>query len=65
TNKLVKICKQYQPNTHLIEEIDELQNDWFLGKKKIGVTGGASTPQEYVDAVGEKIAEIMSSHISF
>lgn len=59
TNKLVKICQQYQPSTFLIEEMNELNPNWFEGKKKIGVTGGASTPQEYVDAVGEKIAQIM------
>ncbi len=60
TNKLVKICKQYQPNTYLIEEINELDLKWFKGMKKIGVTGGASTPQDYVDNVGARIAEILS-----
>jgi len=59
TNKLVKICKQYQPCTYLIEEIDELNPDWFKDKRKIGVTGGASTPQDYVDEVGQKIANLL------
>lgn len=59
TNKLVKICKQYQPSTYLIEEIDELNPDWFKDKRKIGVTGGASTPQDYVDEVGQKIANLL------
>lgn len=64
TNKLVKICQRFQPDTYLIEELPELEPHWFKGKKKIGVTGGASTPQEYVDAVGERIAEIVSSELS-
>lgn len=62
TNKLVKICKHNQPNTYLIETIDELSADWFLGKNKIGVTGGAATPQEYVDAIGEQIVRMVQCH---
>lgn len=60
TSKLVKICKRNQPNTYLVETMEELSPDWFLGKRKIGVTGGAATPQEYVDEVGESIARLLS-----
>lgn len=56
TNKLVKICKDRDTETHLIEEIEEINLAWFEGKRKIGVTGGASTPMEFVDQVGEYIA---------
>ena len=63
TNKLVKICKQFQPDTYLIEEMVELDPLWFQGKRKIAVTGGASTPQDYVDSVGDRIAEIVSASI--
>ncbi len=56
TNKLVKICKDRNTETHLIEELHEIDLNWFEGKKKIGVTGGASTPMEFVDQVGEYIA---------
>jgi len=59
TKKLVKICQLDQPNTHLIETKEEIQKSWFDGMKKIGVTGGASTPQDYVDQVGEYIAAML------
>ena len=52
TNKLVKICKGYQRDTYHIEDLAEIQGQWFKNKKKIGVTAGASTPHEYVDRVG-------------
>jgi 4-hydroxy-3-methylbut-2-enyl diphosphate reductase len=61
TNKLVKICKEHQPNTYHIEEFTEIDPKWFQGKKKIGVTGEASTPHDYVDWVGEKIAALVST----
>lgn len=60
TNKLVKICKNVQPDTYHIEEIPELQPYWFHGKRRIGITGGASTPQEYVAQAGETVAAILS-----
>jgi len=56
TNKLVKICKDKATETYLIEEIEEIDFAWFAGKKKIGITGGASTPMDFVDEVGEYIA---------
>lgn len=61
TNKLVKICKDLQPNTYHIEELTEIDPAWFAGKKKIGVTGGASTPHEYVDTVGNYIIKMISN----
>jgi 4-hydroxy-3-methylbut-2-enyl diphosphate reductase len=61
TCKLVKICKEFQPSTFHIEELSEIQPSWFEGKKKIGVTGGASTPHDFVDAVGTHIAGLVNS----
>lgn len=59
TAKLVKICKSHGTITHLIEELHEIDVSWFSGKRKIGVTGGASTPVEYVDTVGEHISHLI------
>jgi len=65
TTKLVKICKKHQPDTYWIEEKSELDARWFLGKKKIGITGGASTPQDYVDEIGEFIANLLENSSDF
>lgn len=59
TNKLVKICQNLQSNTHHIEGIHEIDPLWFHGKCKIGVTGGASTPHDFVDSVGDHIAGLV------
>jgi len=61
TCKLVKICKELQPSTYHIEEESELCSSWFEGKKKIGVTGGASTPHEFVDRIGDAIVAMVSA----
>ncbi len=59
TKKLEKICKLYQPTTYLIEVKEEIDPAWFSGKFKVGVTGGASTPEDYVDEVGTYIATLL------
>ncbi len=61
TCKLVKICRELQPDTYHIEDEGELRREWFSEKKKIGVTGGASTPHEFVDLIGLKIADLLSN----
>jgi 4-hydroxy-3-methylbut-2-enyl diphosphate reductase len=62
TNKLVKICKQNQKDTYHIEEMQEIDPNWFIGKTKIAVTGGASTPHEFVDNVGSYIASLVQNN---
>ncbi len=42
---------------HLVLEPDELQAAWFEGVQRIGVTSGASTPEESVEAVLRRLAE--------
>lgn len=56
TDKLTKICKEIQPDTHHIEIASEMSPAWFTGKVRIGVTAGASTPDWIIEEVVEKIS---------
>jgi 4-hydroxy-3-methylbut-2-enyl diphosphate reductase len=51
---LVEICSPLV-ETHLLETADEVDNSWLVGKHRIGITAGASTPDE---AVEELIAKL-------
>jgi 4-hydroxy-3-methylbut-2-enyl diphosphate reductase len=53
---LVEICSPLV-ETHLIETADEVDTSWLSGKHHIGITAGASTPDE---AVEELIAKLKS-----
>jgi len=53
---LVEICSPLV-ETHLVEIAEEVDNSWLMGKHHIGVTAGASTPDE---AVEELIAKLRS-----
>jgi len=56
SRNLVEICASLV-ETHLIETADEVDTSWFKGKHHIGITAGASTPDE---AVEELIAKLKS-----
>ncbi|NWF78101.1 MAG: 4-hydroxy-3-methylbut-2-enyl diphosphate reductase [Chloroflexi bacterium] len=56
TRHLVEICSPLV-ETHLVETAKDVDNSWFVGKHRIGITAGASTPDE---AVEELIAKLRS-----
>jgi 4-hydroxy-3-methylbut-2-enyl diphosphate reductase len=53
---LVEICSPLA-ETHLVETADEVDISWLVGKHHIGITAGASTPDESVE---ELIAKLRS-----
>ena len=50
TNRLAELCSQIT-KTHLIETAAEIQPSWLEGKRRIGVTAGASTDEQTVNEV--------------
>jgi len=55
THKLYQLSKRVQPNTHFIESAGQITPRLLRGAKKIGISGGASTPPE---AIEEAVARI-------
>jgi 4-hydroxy-3-methylbut-2-enyl diphosphate reductase len=54
---LFDIARETNPDTHFIEEVSELKEEWFTGKDTVGVTGATSTPQWLMDQVKHQIEE--------
>lgn len=55
SNKLYKLAKDINPNTYFVETSKDLEKSWYLGKNKIGITTGASTPGWIIEEVIEKM----------
>ena len=58
TRRLAQICADVCERTHHIEEASELQAAWFTDAHHIGITAGASTPQENIERAVERIKEL-------
>lgn len=51
TTRLYDICKQDCERTYHIETPDEIDLQWLQDCKVVGITAGASTPEEQIEAV--------------
>lgn len=51
TTRLAEICLAVNPRVHHVETADELDPTWFQGAGSVGVTAGASTPDEQMQGV--------------
>jgi len=58
TKKLYEISKKLNDNTYLIENEEQLDLDIFSDKKVVGITAGASTPEETIMNIEKKIRGI-------
>jgi len=57
TAQLALKCASTGVPTHFIEDSSEMDPSWFEGAKKVGVTGGASTPDWLIQETVERLRE--------
>ena len=58
TTRLAEICLSVCGNTHHIERASELDPVWFDQCTEVGITAGASTPEDQIAAVEARIASL-------
>lgn len=55
---LAEVCREVGVETHHIETAAELEGQWLIGRKRVGVTAGASTPDWAVEEVVRCMREL-------
>ncbi|WP_300356171.1 4-hydroxy-3-methylbut-2-enyl diphosphate reductase [Fusobacterium sp.] len=55
SKKLYEISKSINEKSYLIQDKTELNNSWFKNIDKIGITAGASTPEEIILEIEKEI----------
>ncbi|MEP7275577.1 MAG: 4-hydroxy-3-methylbut-2-enyl diphosphate reductase [Betaproteobacteria bacterium] len=55
TNRLREVAENRGVPTYRVDRADELEAAWFEGRKRVGVTAGASAPEVLVRAVVERL----------
>ena len=63
SNRLKDIGSESGVNTHLIETADDMSLSWFENVDSVGITSGASTPDELVKEVIDRISTFTSIEI--
>lgn len=58
SRRLADLCSSAGIETHHIETATEIQAAWIKGKERIGVTAGASTPDEVIAEVEQRLREM-------
>jgi len=58
TTRLTEISRAILEDTYHIEGAEELDPQWFRGKRRVGVTAGASTPDWIIGEVVERIKQM-------
>jgi len=58
TRRLAELCATIQPRTYHVEKVSEVQQEWLRGARRVGITAGASTPPEQVQAVKAHLREL-------
>lgn len=63
TKNLYEICKTKNKRTYHIEDEKDITPDIFYNAKKVGITSGASTPQEIIERVIKKLKKLGNSNL--
>ena len=63
TRRLAETCARAGAETYHIEDAAEIRREWLQGKERIGVTAGASTPDEAIEAVIRRVEGLASEPV--
>ena len=63
SNRLCEVARNANVEAYMVDRAEQLQEKWFLGKKIIGITAGASAPEILVQQVISRLKEIGAKQI--
>jgi 4-hydroxy-3-methylbut-2-enyl diphosphate reductase len=57
SNRLVEVAREHGAHSHLIDNHTQVREEWLDGVETVGITSGASAPEELVEALVEFFRE--------
>ena len=63
SNRLAEVAKNLGIPAYLVDSAEHVQEAWLEGKKRVGVTAGASAPDVLVRGVIERLRELGAQHV--
>ncbi|WP_295623735.1 4-hydroxy-3-methylbut-2-enyl diphosphate reductase [uncultured Nitrosomonas sp.] len=63
SNRLCEVARNANVESYMVDHAEQLQEAWFIGKKIIGITAGASAPEILVQQVISRLKQIGADQI--
>ena len=63
SNRLRELGSRLGADSYMIDSAEELQNEWFIGKHRVGLTAGASAPEVLVQDVIHRLRALGATSI--
>ncbi|MBN8797821.1 MAG: 4-hydroxy-3-methylbut-2-enyl diphosphate reductase, partial [Stenotrophomonas nitritireducens] len=64
SNRLAELARREGVESYLIDGAHEIDPQWVAGKRRVGLTAGASAPQVLVDGVIERLRDLGAGSIA-
>ena len=64
SNRLVEVARDHGAESHLIDNETQVQEEWLEGKRVVGISSGASAPEELVQRLVEFFRERGTTDVS-
>jgi 4-hydroxy-3-methylbut-2-enyl diphosphate reductase len=63
SNRLVEVARDHGAESHLIDNESQVREEWLEGKRVVGITSGASAPEELVKRLVNWFRERGTEHV--
>jgi 4-hydroxy-3-methylbut-2-enyl diphosphate reductase len=64
SNRLQELAEEVGVRSYLIEDATKLDPSWLTGKQRVGITAGASAPEDLVQGLIDRLREIEPVEVS-
>jgi 4-hydroxy-3-methylbut-2-enyl diphosphate reductase len=64
SNRLVEVAREHGAESHLIDNHTQVREEWLQGVETVGITSGASAPEELVEALVALFRERGATEVS-
>jgi 4-hydroxy-3-methylbut-2-enyl diphosphate reductase len=64
SNRLVEVAREHSADSHLIDNHTQVREEWLEGVETVGITSGASAPEELVESLVDYFRERGAQDVS-
>src|SRR4029079_18313875 len=63
SNRLREVAEHMGAQAYMVDSADELRAEWVAGKKRVGITAGASAPEVLVNELIERLKALGAARV--